>query len=93
MPSDSLAARRARPGALTVAHDRLPIGTKLRVTNLSNGKTVTVRVTDRGVPRRKGTLDLCKEAAAQLDMIRAGSARVRMEVLPQDDGDATTAAP
>lgn len=84
VPADSLAARRAGPGELTAAHNHLPIGTRLRVTHLANGKSVIVRITDRGITGRKMKLDLCKQAAEQLEMIREGMAKVRMEVLPAD---------
>jgi rare lipoprotein A len=85
VPSDSLAARRASAGELTAAHDRYRIGTRLRVTNAENGRSVVVRVTDRGVPRGKPPLDLCKRAAEELDMLRDGTAKVRVEVLPDEE--------
>ncbi len=56
----------------------------LRVTHLANGKSVIVRITDRGITKRGASIDLCKEAAEQLDMISEGMARVRMEELPDD---------
>lgn len=85
VPSDSLAARRAAPGELTAAHDHYALGTRLRVTHAENGRSVVVRVTDRGVPRGKAPLDLCKRAAEQLDMLREGTAKVRVEVLPEEE--------
>jgi rare lipoprotein A len=100
VPVDSLAKRRAGKDELTAAHNHLPIGTMLRVTHLANGKSVIVRITDRGITRRGVSIDLCKEAAGKLDMISAGSARVRMEELPDDkdiaaapDSTATAAHP
>lgn len=84
VPADSLAARRAPPGELTAAHDHYRLGTKLRVTHAGNGRSVVVRVTDRGVPPGKAPLDLCKQAAAELDMVREGTAKVRVEVLPEE---------
>lgn len=83
VPPNSLAKRRAKD-ELTAASNRLPLGTKVRVTHLANKKTVVVRITDRGVYRRAIVIDLSKEAATQLDMIREGSARVRLEILPDD---------
>lgn len=83
VPQNSLARRRAGK-ELTAAHNRLPIGTKVRVTHLGNGKNVDVRITDRGITKRAAVIDLCKEAAEKLDMIRQGSARVRLEILPDD---------
>ncbi|MEP6821326.1 MAG: septal ring lytic transglycosylase RlpA family protein [Chthoniobacterales bacterium] len=79
----SLAGRRAAPGEFTAAHDSLPIGTLVRVTHLKNHKSVLVRITDRGIHNRNVQLDLCKDAAEQLGMLRQGVARVRMEVLPE----------
>lgn len=84
VPLNSLAKRRAGKDELTAAHNRLPFGTKVRVTHLANGKSVVVRITDRGIRKRRVLIDLCKEAATRLDMIREGSARVRLEILPDD---------
>ena len=84
VPLNSLAKRRAGKDELTAAHNRLPLGTQVRVTHLANGKSVVVRITDRGIHKRRVIIDLCKEAAAQLDMVREGSARVRIEILPTD---------
>ena len=96
VPRDSLARRRAGPHELTAAHNRLPIGTLLRVTHLKNGKSVIVRITDRGVPAGKAKLDLCKEAAEKLEMMDTGTARVRYEINPdqhsRSPADAHTAA-
>ena len=72
---------RFNPNALTMAHKTLPFGTVVRVTNLRNGKSVQVRVNDRG-PFVAGRLaDLSLAAAHQLDMLRAGVAHVRLEAL------------
>jgi rare lipoprotein A len=66
--------------AITAAHRTLPLGTVIRVTNLSNGKSTMMPVTDRGpfVPGR--ILDLSLGAAKALGMWRAGTARVRIDV-------------
>jgi peptidoglycan lytic transglycosylase len=85
VPPKSLAKKRAGKDELTAAHNRLPLGTKVRVTHLKNGKNVIVRITDRGNFKRHAIIDLCKEAAEKLDMIREGSARVRLEILPDDN--------
>jgi rare lipoprotein A len=69
--------------AFTAAHLTLPMQSRVRVTNLDNGLSVMVRVTDRG-PRGKGRIiDLSRSAAEQLDMKRSGIAHVSVEpVLP-----------
>lgn len=63
--------------SLTCAHRRYPLGTMLKVTNIKNGKTVVVKVTDRCGTRRM--IDLSYAAAKQLDIIRQGIATVRVE--------------
>lgn len=68
----------------TCAHKTLPFGTKLKVTNLKNGKTTIVEVTDRG-PYAKGRIvDLSKAAAMDLDMISSGVAKVEVEVIKNE---------
>lgn len=95
VPETSLAKRRAAENEMTAAHNRLPIGTLVRVSNLKNGKSVNVRITDRGIRMRRVKLDLCKEAAEELGMVRKGLARVRMQVLAEGGSapEAHTAAP
>lgn len=99
VPVDSLANRRAGKGEFTAAHNRLPLGTMVRVTHLGNGKSVIVRITDRGITKRGASIDLCKPAAEKLGMISEGMARVRIEELPDDtamaapDSKATAAHP
>jgi rare lipoprotein A len=67
---------------LTAAHRRLPFQTWVEVTNLTNGKQVDVRINDRG-PFVKGRIvDLSQAAARDIDMLRAGTARVRLKVIP-----------
>ncbi len=70
------------PGGLTAAHRSLPFNTRLRVTNLENGLSVVVRVNDRGPWKAKRIIDLSREAARRLKMIGAGTAQVRLEILP-----------
>ncbi len=67
---------------LTAAHRTIPFGTRLRVTNLRNGRSVVVRVNDRGpyVPRR--ILDVSLGAAKALDMVDDGVVRVEAVVVP-----------
>jgi rare lipoprotein A len=66
---------------LTAAHRRLPFGTRVRVTNLNNDKTVIVRINDRGPHTRGRLIDLSREAAEQLGMLRSGTAPVRVQSL------------
>ena len=70
------------PDGLTGAHRTLPLGTRLRVTNLSNGRSVLVTITDRGPFVGRRELDLSYAAARQLGMVRTGVARVMMEPIP-----------
>jgi rare lipoprotein A len=63
-------------GALTAAHPSLPFGTRLRVTNLKNGRAVVVRVNDRGPFAKDRIIDLSKAAAMRLGMIEDGVADV-----------------
>lgn len=85
VPSNSLAKRRAGKDELTAAHNRLRLGSMVRVTHLANKKSVIVRITDRGITNR-ASIDLCREAAEALGMISEGRARVRMDLLPDDKG-------
>jgi len=66
---------------LTAAHPSLPFGTKLRVTNVSTGRSVTVRVNDRGpyVPGR--VVDVSYAAAEGLGMVKGGVAKVKLDVV------------
>ncbi len=66
---------------LTAAHPKLPFGTRVKVTNLSNGKTVTVRINDRGPFAGRRILDVSRAAAEVLGMVNAGVVRARLEVL------------
>ena len=66
---------------LTAAHRALPFETWVEVTNLSNGKQVDVRITDRGPFVHGRIIDLSMAAARQIDMVRAGTARVRLKVI------------
>ncbi|HUU25234.1 MAG TPA: septal ring lytic transglycosylase RlpA family protein [Methyloceanibacter sp.] len=63
---------------LTAAHPTLPFGTKLEVENLENGRTVVVRVNDRGPYAGTRIIDISKEAAEKLDMVEDGVAKVRI---------------
>ena len=62
----------------TAAHKKLPFGTKVLITNLSNQKQVMVRINDRGPFVKKRIIDLTKKAARELDLIGPGVAKVRI---------------
>ena len=72
---------RFNPRALTAAHRTLPLGSKIRVTNTANGKSVVVRVNDRGPFVKSRLIDVSYAAAQQISMIRAGKARVKLELI------------
>jgi rare lipoprotein A len=64
------------PAGFTAAHRTLPFGTMVVVTNIRNGKTVVVRITDRGPYGRGRIIDVSRAAARELDMIGSGTATV-----------------
>lgn len=72
---------RFNSGAMTAAHRNLPFGTQVRVTNLNNGRSVVVRINDRGPFIRGRVIDLSAEAARAIGMLRPGVAPVRIEVI------------
>jgi rare lipoprotein A len=67
--------------ALTAAHPSLAFNTLVKVTNTTNGKSVVVRINDRGPHTKARILDMSAAAAREIDMIRAGIATVQIEVL------------
>ena len=72
---------RYRAGDITAAHKKLPFNTRVRVTNLRNGKSVIVRINNRGPYIRGRIIDLSLVAAKRIDMIKNGIVRVKVEVL------------
>ena len=72
---------RFKPHGLTAAHRTLKFGTKVRVTNLRNGRKVIVRINDRGPFIRGRIIDLSLGAAKHIGMLKSGVARIKMEVL------------
>jgi rare lipoprotein A len=68
----------------SAAHRTLPMPSIVRVTNLENGRAAVVRVNDRGPFANGRIIDLSKAAAEQLDMIRAGTASVRVEIMERE---------
>jgi len=69
------------PSALTAAHKTLPFGSKVKVTNTANGKSVVVRVNDRGPYVAGRLIDLSHAAAKKIGMVGSGTANVRLELL------------
>ena len=70
-----------RPGQMTAAHNTLPFGTRIKVTNVRNGKSVKVTVNDRG-PHVKGRIvDVSRKAANKLDLVDAGVVPVQLKVI------------
>jgi rare lipoprotein A len=66
---------------LTAAHPKLKFGTKVKVTHLANQRSVTVRINDRGPFVKGRVIDLSQAAAEELQMIRAGLAEVKIEIV------------
>jgi len=65
----------------SAAHKSLPLGTKVRVTKLSNGRSIVVRINDRGPFVKGRIIDLSRKAAQDLGIIKSGVAKVKVEVL------------
>ena len=78
LTSKTASGERMNPSALTAAHRSLPFGTKVLVENLGNGRSVVVRINDRGPFVGGRIIDLSKAAASQIGMIGAGTATVRV---------------
>jgi rare lipoprotein A len=81
LTSKTASGERCNPQALTAAHRSLPFGTKVKVENLKNGKTVVVRINDRGPYAGGRIIDVTKAAATRLGFVGAGTAKVRLTVL------------
>lgn len=78
---ETASGERFDPKELTAAHPSLPFGTRLQVTNVSTGKSVTVRVNDRGPFVRGRVVDVSYSAAQALGMVHAGVANVKVDVV------------
>lgn len=79
--SETASGEKPDPRELTAAHPTLPFGTRLRVTNLANGRSVIVRVNDRGPFVVGRVVDVSRSAAETLEMEGRGVAKVRIEVV------------
>lgn len=80
-PQMTASGERFDKRALTAAHRTLPFGTRVRVTNTRNGRSVVVRINDRGPYSRGRIIDLSEEAARRIGMIEAGVVPVVLEVV------------
>ena len=84
--SDKFQGKKTASGAvydknkLTASHKTLPYGTKVRVTNLENGKSVVVTINDRMKPGSPVVIDVTRRAAQDLGFAKAGKAKVKVEV-------------
>jgi rare lipoprotein A len=79
--SETASGEKFNPDELTAAHRTLPFGTRLRVTNVTNGRSVIVRVNDRGPFVRGRTVDVSSGAAERIGMIDHGVAKVKIDVI------------
>ena len=80
-PQTLASGGRFNPNALTAAHKTLPFGTRVRVTHLGNGRSVEVKINDRGPYVAGRIIDLSKAAAGVIGMTAQGVARVAVEIL------------
>ena len=80
-PQKTANGEQFNPNELTAAHRTLPFGTKVRVTNMSNGQSVTVRINDRGPYVGGRSIDVSHSAAQSLGMVNQGVAKVKMDVV------------
>jgi rare lipoprotein A (peptidoglycan hydrolase) len=84
---------RFNPNQLTAASKTLPIGSVVRVTNVENGRSVNVRINDRGPFVRGRSLDLSRSAAQKIGMTHKGVARVKVTRVKRSTSVATAGAP
>ena len=75
-----------RTNDYTAAHRSLPFNSVIKVTSLDNGQSVCVRVTDRGPFAKDRILDLSNAAATKLDMLKTGTARIKIDLIREGDG-------
>jgi len=81
LTSKTASGERMNPAKLTAAHRSLPFGTKVKVTNKRNGKSVVVRINDRGPFIRGRVIDVSKAAAQNIGMVRSGTAQVCYQIV------------
>jgi rare lipoprotein A len=76
LTSKTASGERMNPSLMTAAHRTLPFGTKVKVTNQTNGRAVVVRINDRGPFIKGRVIDLSKAAAQEIGMLKAGHAKI-----------------
>ncbi len=81
MGTRTASGERMNANALAAAHRSLPFGTRVRVDNLANGRSVVVRINDRGPFVGGRVIDLTRSAAQQIGMMHSGTASVRLTVI------------
>jgi len=81
LTSRTASGERMNPAGITAAHRTLPLGSKVKVTNQKNGKSIVVRINDRGPFIKGRVLDLSKGAAKRLGFINAGHTKVCYQLL------------
>lgn len=79
--SQTASGEKFDPNELTAAHPTLPFGTRLRVTNIANGRSVTVRINDRGPFVTGRSVDVSYSAAERIGIIERGVAKVKLDVV------------
>ena len=84
--------QRFNSASLTAASNTLPFGTLVKITNLKNKKSVTVRINDRGPQQADRIIDVTRAAAARLGMLKSGLAEVEIKVVGQAKGKAMSKA-
>jgi rare lipoprotein A len=80
--SKTASGERYDPMSLTAAHRTLPFGTMVEVRNLATGRSITLRINNRGPFHKSRVIDVSKRAAQELGMIKSGVARVELAVAP-----------
>jgi rare lipoprotein A len=81
LTSKTASGERMNPSAMTAAHRSLPFGTKVKVVNRKNGKSIVVRINDRGPFIKGRIIDVSKGAAQKLGFIRSGHTAICIEKL------------
>lgn len=79
LTSKTASGERMNPALMTAAHKKLPFGSKIRVTNQNNGKSIVVRINDRGPFIKGRVLDLSKAAAGKLGFVSSGHTNICYE--------------